>query len=154
MIHIKFLPTIEGLHKWPGALDNVALRPSYEPEPSPANASLCVKEFMCTIVYTYTCRANLRCMTILNINNPYVHSSVPLKCFKCFIDMLQVFHTDVAKVDQDVTYVAMVVHVCCKRLSPMFHLFFPYDVSVFIWRLHILHAYVASVLSRCYVCLQ
>ena len=31
------------------------------------------------------------------------------------------FHTDFAKVDRDV---AMVVHVCCKRLFPMFHLFF------------------------------
>jgi hypothetical protein len=37
--------------------------------------------------------------------------------------MLQVFHTVVAKVDRDVAYVAMVVHVCCKSLSPMFHLF-------------------------------
>jgi hypothetical protein len=42
-----------------------------------------------------------------------------------------VFHTDVAKVDcdvakvdRDVAYVAIVVHVCCKHLSPMFHLFF------------------------------
>jgi hypothetical protein len=32
-----------------------------------------------------------------------------------------VFHTDVAKVDQDV---AMVVHVCCKLFFSMFHLFF------------------------------
>jgi hypothetical protein len=31
--------------------------------------------------------------------------------------MLQVFRIDVAKVDQKVTYVAMVVHVCCKCLS-------------------------------------
>jgi hypothetical protein len=37
--------------------------------------------------------------------------------------MLQVFHVVVAKVDRDVAYVAMVVHVCCKLLSPMFHLF-------------------------------
>jgi hypothetical protein len=27
-----------------------------------------------------------------------------------------VFHTDVAKVDRDVAYVAMVIHVCCKLL--------------------------------------
>jgi hypothetical protein len=38
--------------------------------------------------------------------------------------MLQVFHTDVAKVDRDVAYVVMVVLVCCKSVSPMFHLFF------------------------------
>jgi hypothetical protein len=31
---------------------------------------------------------------------------------------------DVAKVDRDVAYVAMVVYLCCKRLSLMFHLFF------------------------------
>jgi hypothetical protein len=37
---------------------------------------------------------------------------------------------DVAKVDLDV---AMVVHVCCKILFPIFHLFFQtYVVSVFI----------------------
>jgi hypothetical protein len=40
---------------------------------------------------------------------------------------------DVAKVDQDVAYVAMVVYLCCKRLSQMFHLFFQtYVASVFI----------------------
>jgi hypothetical protein len=44
-----------------------------------------------------------------------------------------VFHVDVAKVDRDVAYVAMVVHVCCKLLFPMFLLFF--------------HMYVASVFS-------
>ena len=46
---------------------------------------------------------------------------------------------DVAKVDRDV---AMVVHVCCKRLSPMLHLFF--------------YTYVASVLDaclKCFICL-
>jgi hypothetical protein len=36
-----------------------------------------------------------------------------------------VFYTDVANVDRDVTYVAIVVHVCCKLLLSMFHLFFP-----------------------------
>jgi hypothetical protein len=30
---------------------------------------------------------------------------------------------DVAKVDHDVAYIEMVVHVCCKRMFPMFHLF-------------------------------
>jgi hypothetical protein len=43
-------------------------------------------------------------------------ASVCFKCFICFRDMLQVFHMDVAKLDRDVAYVAMVVHVCCKRL--------------------------------------
>ena len=36
--------------------------------------------------------------------------------------MLQVFEMDVAKVVRDVAYVAMVVHVCCKGVFPMFHL--------------------------------
>jgi hypothetical protein len=54
-------------------------------------------------------------------------------CFKCFIWMLQVFYADVAKVDRDVAHVALVVHICCKRLFPIFQLFFQiYVVSVFI----------------------
>ena len=38
-------------------------------------------------------------------------ASVFFKCFRCLIGMLQLFHADVAKVDRDVAYVAMVVHV-------------------------------------------
>jgi hypothetical protein len=34
------------------------------------------------------------------------------------------FQMDVVKVDLDVAYVGMVVHVCCKGLLPMFHLCF------------------------------
>jgi hypothetical protein len=57
-------------------------------------------------------------------------SNISEVCCKCF-------HTDVAKVDQDVAHVAMVVHVCCKLLFSMFHLFFlAYVASVFIWILH------------------
>jgi hypothetical protein len=41
-----------------------------------------------------------------------------------FRGMLRGFCMDIAKVDQDVAYVAMVVHLCCKRLFPMFHRFF------------------------------
>jgi hypothetical protein len=48
-----------------------------------------------------------------------------------FMWMLQVFYVDVVKVDQDVAYVAMVVHVCCKLLFVMFSVVF--------------HTYVASV---------
>ena len=40
-------------------------------------------------------------------------------CFKCWL-----FQMDVAKVDRDVSYVVIVVRVCCKLLFPMFHLFF------------------------------
>jgi hypothetical protein len=37
--------------------------------------------------------------------------------------MLQVVHMDVAKVDQDVTFVASVSKTCRKLLFKMFHLF-------------------------------
>jgi hypothetical protein len=49
---------------------------------------------------------------------------VSFKCFKCFRGMLQAFYTDVAKVDRDIAHVAIVIHVCCKLLLSMFHLFF------------------------------
>jgi hypothetical protein len=64
-----------------------------------------------------------------------------------------VFRMNVAKVDQDVAYVAIGVHLCCKHLSPMFHLFFRYLLQVcFIWMLHMVHTYIASVLFGCCVC--
>jgi hypothetical protein len=56
-----------------------------------------------------------------------------VKCFKCFIGMLQVFHLDVTKVDRDVSYVAMVVETCCKRLFQMFHLFFKCMLQVYLF---------------------
>ena len=63
------------------------------------------------------------------------------------------FHANVAKVDRDVTYVAMVVNVCCKLLFPMFHLLFQtYVARVFIWILHMFHKYVVSVLFGCRLC--
>ena len=46
------------------------------------------------------------------------------QAFGCFRGTLQLFQMNVAKVDQNVAYVAMVVHVYCKRLFPIFHLFF------------------------------
>jgi hypothetical protein len=53
---------------------------------------------------------------------------------------------NVAKLDWNVAYVATVVHLCCKHLSPLFHMFFQtYVASVFIWKLHMFHAYVANV---------
>jgi hypothetical protein len=57
-----------------------------------------------------------------------------------FRGMFQVFHTDIAKVGRDVAY------ICCKRLSPMFHLFFRHMLQVcFIRMLHMFHIFVASV---------
>ena len=68
--------------------------------------------------------------------------------------MLQVFRIDVAKIDRDVAYVAMVVHIRCKRLSPMFHLcFWTYcckcfymDVAyIFTHMLQVFYPYIAYV---------
>jgi hypothetical protein len=39
-------------------------------------------------------------------------ASVCSKYFRCFRGMLQVFHVDVAKVNQDVAHVAIFVYVC------------------------------------------
>jgi hypothetical protein len=61
---------------------------------------------------------------------------------------------DVAKVDRDIAYVAIVAHICCKGMFLMFHLCFQtYIANVFIWMLHMFHTYVASVLCRYCVCL-
>jgi hypothetical protein len=60
---------------------------------------------------------------------------------------LQVFHTDIAKVDRDVTYVAMVVHICCKHLF-VFRLFFQtYVASVFIRILHMFQ----HICCKCFI---
>jgi hypothetical protein len=55
--------------------------------------------------------------------SPYI-ANVCFSCRRCFRGMLQVFRIDVAKVDRDIAYVAMAIHICCKRLFQMFHLFF------------------------------
>ena len=75
-------------------------------------------------------------------------ASVCFKCFKVFIGILQLFHADVTKEDRDVPYVAMVVHVCCKLLFPMFHLFFP-DVCCKYVYLNV--AYVSHICYNCFI---
>jgi hypothetical protein len=77
----------------------------------------------------------------VGINQPQYN-----ECFNCFRCMLQVFCMDVAKIDRDVTHVAMAIHVCCKRLFQMFYMCFS-DVccKCFFWMLHMFHTYVASV---------
>jgi hypothetical protein len=54
----------------------------------------------------------------------------------------------------DVAYVAIVVRVCCKCLSSIFHLFFFVHVSLQVFHTHVsgvlyLLSYVASVTSGC-----
>jgi hypothetical protein len=74
-----------------------------------------------------------------------------LQVYICNVsDILEIcfkrFHTDVAKVDRDVAYVAIVIQVCCKHLSPMFHLFFQmYVASMFISMLQVFYLDVAYV---------
>jgi hypothetical protein len=87
--------------------------------------------------------------------------------------MLQMFHMDIAKVDQDV---ASVSEACCKRLFKMFHLFQTYVARVlYLDVTHVLHVcyksmfkmfqlfqsyvalsvfmlQIASVLSGCCIC--
>jgi hypothetical protein len=44
-----------------------------------------------------------------------------------------VLHMDVEKVDRDIAYVAMAIHIYCNRPFQMFYLFFQrYVASVFI----------------------
>ena len=63
------------------------------------------------------------------------------------------FHMDVRKVDRNIAYVAMAIHIRSKHLFQMFHLFVStYVASVSIWMLHMFHTYVASVLSRYCIC--
>jgi hypothetical protein len=63
-----------------------------------------------------------------------------------------VFHPDVAKVD--ISYVVIVIHVCCELLFSMFHLFSRRMLQVWLSRCCIyFHTYIASVLSGCYVCM-
>jgi hypothetical protein len=63
------------------------------------------------------------------------------------------FDVDVPKEDRDVAYAAIAVHVCCKLLFHMFHLFVQtYVASVFIWMLHTFHTYAAIVLFGCCIC--
>jgi hypothetical protein len=75
-------------------------------------------------------------------------------CCKRTFQVFQMFQRYVVKVDRDVAYVAMVIHVCYKRL-PMFHLCFrTYVASVFILMLHMFYTYVDGVLSECCLGLQ
>jgi hypothetical protein len=70
------------------------------------------------------------------------------------VDVASVFHTDVAKVVQNIAYIVMVVHVCCKRLSPMFHLFSRrvLQVCFFGYCIYFTHILLVFYLNVVYVC--
>jgi hypothetical protein len=72
-------------------------------------------------------------------------ANICFECFRCFKGMLQLFYIDVAKVDWDVAYVAIVVHVCCKGLLPMFHLCLSGCCICFTHMLHVFYLDVAYV---------
>ena len=73
-------------------------------------------------------------------------ASYVFKCFRCFRDMLQMFHMDLAKVDRAV---ASILEACYKIL---FKNVSSVVISVLIWMLHIFYAYVARVCSKCFNC--
>jgi hypothetical protein len=61
--------------------------------------------------------------------------------------MFQVFYIDIAKVDRGVAYVAMVVHLCCKRLFLIFHLFFRSICKC----IYLDIAYVLYICCKCFI---
>jgi hypothetical protein len=73
---------------------------------------------------------------------------------KRMLQELQVFYMDIAKVDRDVAYVAMVVHVCCKFMFSMFHLFFRRMLQVCLSRCYVFRHMMQVFLSGCCVYLQ
>jgi hypothetical protein len=57
-----------------------------------------------------------------------------------------VFLMDVAKVDWNVAFVAMVAPVCCKRQFPMFYLFF----QTYVASVYLDVAYVSHICCTCF----
>jgi hypothetical protein len=60
--------------------------------------------------------------------------------------------TGVAKVGTNVAYIAMVIHVCCKSLFKMFHLFHRYVASALSGCCIYCNGYVASVSFTYFIC--
>ena len=82
-------------------------------------------------------------------------SDVCCKCFNCFGHMLQIFPQDVTKVDQDVAYVVIAIHVCFECMFQKFHLSSIPDecCKCFVRVLQhtcMLQAYVSSIF-RCFI---
>jgi hypothetical protein len=100
-------------------------------------------------------------------------ASICFESFKCFRYTLQMFHMDVVKVDPNIAYIVMAMHVCCKCLFPnvsstfrrMLRVFY-LDVAyvshicciilqwfqVFSNVLQVFHSYVLSVSAVCDIC--
>jgi hypothetical protein len=59
-----------------------------------------------------------------------------------------VFHMDIVKVDRDVAYVAIAIHVCCKRLFQVFHMFFQTHIAI-VYYLGV--AYISHICCKCFI---
>jgi hypothetical protein len=80
-----------------------------------------------------------------------------------YINVVKVDRDDI-KIDRDVAYVIMVIHVCFKRMFQMFHLFQMYVTSVssrccknisgccICSMANWLYMYVANICSKCFIC--
>jgi hypothetical protein len=79
-----------------------------------------------------------------------VFGHVASLCYSCFICMFQLFCTDVIKVDRDVAYIVMVVHVCCKRMFPIFHENICFS-NIRCKCVYLDIAYVLHVCSKCFI---
>jgi hypothetical protein len=56
------------------------------------------------------------------------------------------FHIYVAKLDRDVAYIAIVIHVCCNLLFSMFH------ISIYVATVFILDvAHVLHICCKCFI---
>jgi hypothetical protein len=73
-------------------------------------------------------------------------ASVHLKCFRC---LFQVFHTNVVKVDRDVLYVAIVIHVCYKRQACLSGCYICFTHILQVFYLDVAH--VCNVFRPCLV---
>jgi hypothetical protein len=97
------------------------------------------------ILHHHDCTTRSRC-AVLHPPGCYVllKAHVARICFRCFRGMLQVFQMDVAKVDQDIAYVARLYMYVAKDCYQCFIcVFLTHVASVFIWMLHMFHTYVA-----------
>jgi hypothetical protein len=132
-------------HPAPLAPAGRARRPP--PEPSPV--------LLAMVVVVVLARRRLRPqrLELTGPGLPHVASAC-FKCFRSFVGMFQVFHADVTKVDRNVAYVVMVIHVCCKCVFPMFHLFFRRTLQVCLSRYYICFTHILQVfyMDVAYVC--
>jgi hypothetical protein len=57
-------------------------------------------------------------------------------------------HIYIVKIDRGVAHIAMVIHLCCKLLFQMFHLFFQTCCKC----VYLDMAYVSHICCKCVVC--